>query len=82
MSAQPITCQELVELVTEYLEGTLPPETREAFEAHVAVCPGCDTYVEQMRETVRVTGTLTEEQLDPAVRDGLLAGFRDFKRRQ
>ena len=81
MSAQPITCQELVELVTEYLEGTLPPETREAFEAHVSVCPGCETYLDQMRETVRITGALTEEQLDPAARDELLAAFRDFKRR-
>ena len=81
MSAQPITCKELVELVTEYLEGTLPPETREAFEAHLSVCPGCDTYLDQMRETVRVTGTLTEEQLDPTVRDQLLAAFRDWRRR-
>ena len=81
MNAQPITCQELVELVTEYLEGTLAPETRQAFEAHLAVCPGCVTYVEQMRETVRITGTLSDEQLDPGVRDGLLAAFRDFKRR-
>lgn len=80
MSAQPITCQQLVELVTEYLEGTLSPGTREAFEAHLGVCPGCDTYVEQIRETVRVTGTLTEEQLDPAVRDQLLTAFRDWQR--
>jgi anti-sigma factor RsiW len=80
VSAQPITCKELVELVTEYLEGTLPRETHEAFEAHLSVCPGCDTYVDQMRETVRVTGTLTEEQLDPAVRDQLLAAFRDWRR--
>jgi predicted anti-sigma-YlaC factor YlaD len=81
VSAQPITCQQLVELVTDYLEGTLTPVTRGAFEAHLGVCPGCVTYLDQMRETVRVTGTLTEEQLDPAVRDELLGAFRDFKRR-
>jgi anti-sigma factor RsiW len=80
MSALTITCQELVELVTEYLEGTLPAATREAFEAHLDVCPGCVTYVEQIRETVRLTGTLSEDQLDPATRDGLLAAFRDFRR--
>jgi anti-sigma factor RsiW len=80
VTVQPITCQQLVELVTEYLEGTLPPGTREAFEAHLAVCPGCLTYVDQMRETVRVTGTLTEEQLDPVVRDRLLTAFRDWQR--
>jgi anti-sigma factor RsiW len=80
VSAQPITCQELVELVTDYLDGALPPGTREAFEAHLGVCPGCVTYVDQMRETVRLTGALTEEQLDPAVRDQLLAAFRDWQR--
>ena len=81
MSAQPITCQELVELVTDYLDGKLAPETREAFEAHVSVCPGCDTYLDQMRDTLRVTGTLSEEQLEPAVRDQLLSAFRDWQRR-
>jgi anti-sigma factor RsiW len=80
MSAQPITCQEIVELVTEYLEGTLAPEALAAFDAHLEVCPGCVTYVEQIRETVRLTGTLTEEQLEPGMREGLLAAFRDFKR--
>ncbi|HLZ38790.1 MAG TPA: zf-HC2 domain-containing protein, partial [Mycobacteriales bacterium] len=44
-----IDCQDLVELVTEYLEGTLPPELRRRFEDHLALCEGCDTYVEQMR---------------------------------
>ena len=80
MSAQNVTCQELVELVTDYLDGALPPPTREALEAHLEVCPGCVTYVEQIRDTVRVTGTLSEEQLDPATREGLLAAFRDWKR--
>jgi anti-sigma factor RsiW len=80
MSAQRITCQELVELVTDYLDGALPPETRDAFEAHLEVCPGCVTYVEQIRETVRLTGTVSEEQLNPAARDGLLAAFRDWRR--
>jgi anti-sigma factor RsiW len=80
MSAQKVTCQELVELVTDYLDGALPAETRAAFEAHLEVCPGCVTYVEQFRETVRVTGSVSEEQLDPATRDALLAAFRGWKR--
>ena len=80
MSARNVTCQELVELVTDYLDGALPPETRTAFEAHLEICPGCVTYVEQIRETVRLTGADSEEQLDPATRDDLLAACRDWRR--
>jgi anti-sigma factor RsiW len=47
-----MTCQELVELVTDYLEGALPPDDAERFEAHVASCEGCETYVEQMKSTI------------------------------
>ena len=80
MNARSVTCQELVELVTDYLDGALPAETRAAFEAHLEGCPGCVTYVEQIRETVRVTGTVGEEQLEPATRNALLDAFRDWKR--
>jgi anti-sigma factor RsiW len=62
---QELTCQELVELVTEYLEQTLPPAERTRFEAHLAGCRGCRTYVEQMRQTIQALGTLTEESLPP-----------------
>ena len=58
-----LSCQELVELVTDYLEDRLPPAERERFEGHLALCPGCDTYVEQMRETIRLTGELTEQAI-------------------
>jgi anti-sigma factor RsiW len=77
--AEPISCQELVELVTEYLEGTLPPADLARFEAHLEICPYCVTYVEQLRETVRLSGALREEQLEPAARDELLAAFRNWK---
>jgi anti-sigma factor RsiW len=50
-----MSCQELVELVTDYLEGALPPEDVARFEAHVAACPGCEAYLEQMRTTIAVT---------------------------
>ncbi|MGZ4354329.1 MAG: anti-sigma factor family protein [Gaiellaceae bacterium] len=74
-----LTCRELVELVTDYLEGALPPEDVARFERHLAVCPGCTTYVEQIRETVRRTGSLREDDLAPAARDALLAQFRNWK---
>ena len=74
-----MTCQELVELVTEYLEGTMPRPDRARFEKHLAVCPGCVEYVEQIRQTVRASGRLREESLDAATRDRLLDLFRDWK---
>jgi anti-sigma factor RsiW len=74
-----MSCKELVELVTNYLEDALPPEERLRFEEHLSVCPGCVTYVEQMRETVLVVGNLREESIPPDKRDELLAAFRDWK---
>jgi anti-sigma factor RsiW len=74
-----IDCQDLVELVTEYLEGTLPPELRRRFEDHLALCEGCDTYVEQMRETIRLLGQLTEETLSPQASARLLEAFRTWR---
>ena len=65
MTARAMTCQELVELVTDYLEDTLPDEERARFEAHLALCPGCVTYLEQMRQTIQLAGLLTEDSLSP-----------------
>ena len=72
-------CRELVELVTAYLEEDLSRRDRRRFAAHIAGCDGCTNYVEQMRETIRITGALTEESLDPVAREHLLAAFRDWK---
>ena len=60
MSTTELTCQELVELVTGYLEGVLTPEDRARFERHLSLCPGCVTYVDQFRETISLTGALRE----------------------
>lgn len=79
MSVDELTCKELVEVVTEYLEGRLPPTERVRFEEHVAFCSWCRTYLDQMRETVRLTGTFRENDLSPEARDGLLRVFRDWK---
>jgi anti-sigma factor RsiW len=74
-----VTCIELVELVTEYLEGSMPADERARFDAHVSGCEGCTTYLEQFRITVRLTGMLTEEQIAPDARDALLGVFRDWR---
>ena len=74
-----LTCQELVELVTNYLENSLEPDARVRFELHLGVCPGCVDYLDQMRLTMRATGTLREESLDPAVRSALLDAFRAWR---
>jgi anti-sigma factor RsiW len=78
-TAAEMTCQELVELVTEYLEGTLPQVDRARFETHLRDCPYCVTYLEQMRITIDALGGLDEEQLSREARDALLSAFRDWK---
>jgi anti-sigma factor RsiW len=74
-----IDCQDLVELVTDYLEDVLSPDDRRRFEEHLEICEGCDAYVEQMRETVRLTGRLTDEQIPAEMRDRLLTAFRGWR---
>jgi anti-sigma factor RsiW len=78
--APPLTCRELVELVTDYLEGSLPGPERARFDAHISRCDGCTAYLAQMRRTISLTGRLGEDDLSPAVRDDLLDLFRDWKR--
>ena len=73
-------CNELVELVTDYLEGKLPPADVERFEAHLEECDACATYLEQIRQSVAVIGSLSEETLPDGAADALLAEFRDWKR--
>ena len=75
-----LACQELVEIVNNYLEGALPEADRERFDAHLEICEGCRRYLDQMRMTIRVAGTLTEDDLDPDARDQLLQLFREWNR--
>jgi len=75
-----LSCQELVELVTDYLEGALPAELHDRFERHIAHCSGCQAYLEQMRVTIRVTGSLTPEALSPEAERALLDAFRGWRR--
>ena len=74
-----ITCKQMVELVSDYLEGELDARARAQFEEHLAVCPDCQEYVEQVRETVRVLGRLPEEALSAGARDELLRAFADWR---
>ena len=80
MSDGELVCQELVELVTDYLEGALSERDRARFEDHLRRCEGCQAYLEQMRATIRLAGRLTPDSLAPAMRDRLLGAFRDWKR--
>jgi anti-sigma factor RsiW len=75
-----LACNELVELVTDYLEGTLPPRERARFDVHLTECPDCVEYLGQMQRTIVAVG-LAAPQLErtPAV-TALLAVFRDWKR--
>jgi anti-sigma factor RsiW len=75
-----LTCQELVELVTDYLEGTLARRDREAFDVHIAGCTNCRRYLEQFRQTIALTGTLRETDVSPEAADALLAHFAEWKR--
>ena len=80
MSEGPYTCQQIVELVTEYLDGGLETPERVAFERHVAICPPCRGYFSQLRKVTRVAGGLRVDDLSPHVRDSLLAAFGTWKK--
>ena len=78
-SHQHITCQELVELVTDYLEGSMDPDQVTLFEQHLNFCDGCVWYVDQFQQTVETVGRIEEEDLSPESREKLLTAFRDWK---
>jgi anti-sigma factor RsiW len=76
----PMSCQELVELVTDYLEGALDDDTRIRFDHHIGLCPGCETYLRQMQETAARLGSIPAESLPAEAQTALLDAFRDFLR--
>jgi len=75
-----LRCQEIVELVTEFLEGTMDEPLRVAFAAHLAKCDGCTRYVAQIEATIRLAGSIEPDELSAEFQAGLLAAFRDFAR--
>ena len=74
-----LACKELVEIITDYLEGTLPEGERARFDAHLMTCPPCREYVAEMHATLRLAGRLTVESISPGARDDLLRAFRRMK---
>jgi predicted anti-sigma-YlaC factor YlaD len=74
-----LNCQEVVELVTDYLEQALLPEMQAQFEEHIAECPGCDTYLEQVQQTIMLLRKLTEQQMFPKTKQELVEIFRNWK---
>lgn len=80
MAEREITCQELVEMITSYLEDALPPEERQRFERHLAICPGCRAYLAQMRATLRLIGTLSAEDIHSTTQQELLTAFRGLRK--
>jgi anti-sigma factor RsiW len=75
-----LVCKELVELVTDYLEGSLSRRDRRRFEKHIAGCSNCTEYVAQFRETIRLTGTLRERDISREAAAELLAVFAGWRR--
>jgi anti-sigma factor RsiW len=74
-----LSCRELVELVSDYLEGALAPHEHSRFEAHIAGCEHCAAYLRQMRETLALLGTLPADALSPDAEDELRVAFREWK---
>ena len=75
-----LSCRELVELASDYVEGRLPHPERSRFEMHLCYCAPCRIYLRQIRSTIETTGRLTEDDLPPGPREELLAAFRDWKK--
>jgi anti-sigma factor RsiW len=75
IDTEAFSCQELVELVTDYLEGALSPGDLRRFEVHISGCDGCTEYLRQLRETIRIVGTITPDDLTSEAESELLAVF-------
>ena len=73
-----ITCQQVVEVITDYLEDVMDPDLRSEFESHLALCPGCAEYLAQMRQTIHTLGYVPVTSLSPQAQAELLKAFRDL----
>jgi anti-sigma factor RsiW len=78
IDVEAFSCQELVELVTDYLEGALSIADMRRFEAHIGGCDGCTEYVTQFRRVIQLSGTLTPDDLTPEAESALLEVFRSW----
>lgn len=80
MTAEGLDCNEIVELVTDYLEGALDMHTVAAFEDHLRGCEGCRRFVEQIRQTIAAIGAVSEPRLSAQAEENLHTAFRTFRR--
>ena len=78
-NAEDLTCAELVELVSDYIDGALALDDRLRFEEHLAICSGCANYLDQMRTTIALSGRLRVDDLSPEVRADLVDAFRGWR---
>ncbi|MGB3356647.1 zf-HC2 domain-containing protein [Mycobacterium sp. DL] len=79
MSENDMDCDEFVELVTAYLDGSLTPTDRARFDEHLLECDGCENYLQQFRATMATLGTIGDEQIEPTFRARLLDSFRNWR---
>jgi predicted anti-sigma-YlaC factor YlaD len=77
--ARDMPCNEIVELITEYLEGGLSASERERFEEHIGFCDWCLSYLDQMRQTIEMTGELRAEDVPPGLQERLMVVFREWQ---
>jgi anti-sigma factor RsiW len=77
-----LTCKEVVELITDYLDSALPLEERTRFEQHLVTCPACKEYLRQMRQTIAATRKLTEEEVPSGLKEDLVDAFREWRQRR
>jgi len=78
--SEDLSCAEVVQLVTDYVEGALSTDDRRRFEEHIVICEGCGTHLQQMRTTIAVVGRVSEQQLSTEAVDELIAAFRGWQR--
>lgn len=79
MSENGVSCQQIVEIVSDYLDGDLDPDMRATVDAHLAVCPGCLEYLSQMRTTIGSLRDVTSEDLAPSMVSRLVAAFSEHR---
>ncbi len=79
MGSDYLTCKELTDLVTDYVEGALTGRDRERFEEHMMTCPPCQVYLDQMRHTIELLGQLPEDTISPEAEEVLLEALRHWK---
>jgi predicted anti-sigma-YlaC factor YlaD len=79
VSVEDVRCQEVAEILTDFLEGAMPPAERIRLEQHLAMCEGCMNYLDQLRTTIHLAGGLARETVPPAAVAELLDEFRAWK---